>query len=115
MCQPRPVNRRARAYRMSEGHETMGEGQRRKSTPAGVAAPCGRGLADRTDNDRLMAIMPDATDPSSTCTAPHVDGCPECVINVEAAYLHLSFTDACVAAYRCADCGHLWQTSWGRC
>jgi hypothetical protein len=34
-------------YRVSEGHETMGEGHRRKSALTGAATPDGQGLAAR--------------------------------------------------------------------
>lgn len=93
----------------------MSEGHRRKSAPTGVAAPCGRGLADRKDTDRLMVIITDPTDPSSTCTDPHVDGCPSCVVNMETPEEFIRKKGSCIATYLCTDCGHRWTTSWSAC
>lgn len=49
--------------------------------------------------------MPDSTDPIWS----RLDGCPECVRNVEAPHRWHGRT----AFYRCTDCGHEWSTSWG--
>jgi hypothetical protein len=65
------------------------------------------------DTDRLMASLPHASDTPSTCTAPHLDGCPECVVNVEAASMVVRKDGSCIATYLCTDCGHQWTTSWG--
>lgn len=51
----------------------------------------------------------------TTCTNPHVDGCPECVVNSEEPTHLTRLPDGCDAAYRCADCGHEWDTAWGCC
>lgn len=48
------------------------------------------------------------------CVAPHVDGCPECVLNYEAPQVHELITDGCRCSYECADCGHRWVTAYGR-
>lgn len=84
-----------------------------KSAPDGAPTPDVRGLADREEHDRLMSIMPLPTDPSSTCTDPHVDGCGGCVTNVEPPEHVERRPDGCSAYYRCSDCGHEWTTSWG--
>lgn len=41
-----------------------------------------------------------------------VDGCPECVVNVEAPYVAERVGDEDCCAYACTDCGHWWTTSW---
>lgn len=45
-----------------------------------------------------------------------VDGCPECIINVEAPWSSMPVDGAVsgyVNTYTCSDCGHSWQTTWG--
>lgn len=64
-------------YPLSGGRDTIGEGQRRKSAPTGAGTPCGRGLADRKDNDRLMVSIADPTDSSST-PPTYTPTCPRC-------------------------------------
>jgi len=50
-----------------------------------------------------------------SCTNPHVDGCPKCVVNTEEP-IHLArLNGGCDTAYRCTDCGHQWETAWGCC
>lgn len=100
-------------FRMSDESGMVGEGQRRKSAPTGVAAPDGRGLADRKDNDRLMATLPRPDDTTPPCSLAHVDGCPDCVTNTEAPEHVEPSPRGCVCFYRCHDCGYVWQTAWG--
>jgi hypothetical protein len=40
------------------------------------------------------------------------DGCPECVLNVEAPKSTATLTTGYRCAYLCADCGHAWTTDW---
>jgi hypothetical protein len=54
-----------------------------------------------------------ATPPDSTCTDPHVDGCPRCVLNVEEPIYLVRVEGGCDAAYVCTDCKHSWETAWG--
>lgn len=42
-----------------------------------------------------------------------VDGCPECVLNVEAPIASMRITDGYRNAYICRDCGFSWSTEWG--
>ena len=49
------------------------------------------------------------------CVDPHVDGCPGCVTNVEPPTALVRYADRCDGSYRCSDCGHTWETSWGFC
>lgn len=44
--------------------------------------------------------------------ANRVDGCPECVVNVEPPQHVEGTADGVRAHYRCTDCGHEWFTSW---
>lgn len=48
-----------------------------------------------------------------TCDDPHVDGCPECGLNVEEPSWVARLATGCAAAYECSDCGHSWETAWG--
>lgn len=106
------VNKLDEAYRMSEGHETMGKEHRRKSAPRGAGTPLrGASPTERTPTD--MASLPYPPDTASTCTDPHVDGCPECVVNTEAPIVLERLNPGCSAAYHCTDCGHSWETAWG--
>lgn len=41
-----------------------------------------------------------------------VDGCPECVTNVEPPWAVEGTANDYIAAYLCSDCGHRWTTSW---
>lgn len=106
-------NERVTASPNGAGSELCKAGQRRKSAPVGAGTP-NQGLADRKDNDRLMAIMPDPAGPPSRCAAAHVDGCPDCVVNVEPPEHVERRPDGCSGFYRCADCGREWTTAW-RC
>lgn len=42
-----------------------------------------------------------------------VDGCPECVANVEPPWFVTTVELSYLCAYHCTDCGHSWSTSWG--
>lgn len=42
----------------------------------------------------------------------HVDGCPQCVVNVEPPKSSVRRGDATLSAYLCSDCGHAWTTEW---
>ena len=42
----------------------------------------------------------------------HVDGCPNCVANVEPPKSTAVGDDGALCAYLCSDCGHAWTTSW---
>ena len=57
-----------------------------------------------------MAIMP--ADSSNHHPASLVDGCPECVVNVETPSSTYSTPQGTLANYVCLDCGHAWSTSW---
>jgi hypothetical protein len=61
-----------------------------------------------------MASLPYPPDTASTCTDPHVDGCANCVTNVEPPEDVQRLTLGCLAYYRCGDCGYTWTTDW-RC
>jgi len=66
--------------------------------------------------ERLMAIMPAPTDappdPPPTLWMAAVDGCPECVLNVEPPTSTVALTNGYRNAYLCSDCGHAWTTDW---
>jgi hypothetical protein len=62
-----------------------------------------------------MLSIPPTPDIPSTCDSPHVDGCPNCVANVEPPVILDRSLTGCVAAYECTDCGHSWETAWGCC
>lgn len=55
-----------------------------------------------------------ATDSLTRTTAPMaaVDGCPECVANVEPPLSHIVLELGYRCAYLCSDCGHAWTTDW---
>lgn len=60
-------------------------------------------------SDRPMAIMP----ASAHMPPPaYVDGCPECVVNVEPPRSVTTLSDVYRATYLCSDCGHSWFTDW---
>lgn len=42
-----------------------------------------------------------------------IDGCPSCVVNVEAPSSVYAISAGHLANYVCLDCGHAWSTSWG--
>lgn len=43
-----------------------------------------------------------------------VDGCPECVLNVEVPVTSIPLTEIGYRnLYICSDCGHTWATEWG--
>ena len=79
-------------------------------------------LLDRLDLDNEgsgpMAIMP--TDETTGTNPPdvyaermsRVDGCGECVTNVEAPSSVYATPDGFLANYVCLSCGHAWSTSW---
>lgn len=62
-----------------------------------------------------MHILPERPDtlppPVPIGAYSRVDGCPECVLNVEPPYAVEASTDGYVAAYLCSDCGHAWMTT----
>ena len=70
-------------------------------------------------SDRLMAILPET---DSTVTPPPdvflsrmatLDGCPECVLNVEPpSSVHDDPPRGFLANYVCMVCGHAWTTAW---
>jgi hypothetical protein len=64
---------------------------------------------NREEHNHLMGVTPDPP----TCTLAHVDGCPDCVLNVEAPEHAETTARGCLAFYRCHDCGHTWETAWG--
>lgn len=41
-----------------------------------------------------------------------VDGCPECVVNVEPPRSVTTLAGYTHATYLCTDCGHAWTTDW---
>lgn len=41
-----------------------------------------------------------------------VDGCPECVLNLEPPVFATLVGDSWLCTYCCSDCGHSWTTSW---
>lgn len=66
--------------------------------------------------ERLMQILP-ATPDTAPATVQieaisAVDGCPECVLNVEPPRSTTTLTDGYRNAYLCSDCGHAWTTDW---
>lgn len=60
-----------------------------------------------------MSTLSPTPDNSPPCSDPHVDGCPECVVNCEPARVHVEHDKHCAADYQCTDCGHEWSTTWG--
>lgn len=58
------------------------------------------------------------TRPTTTAEPPtewmsRIDGCPECVDNTEAPQsVEDTGGGGFNARYRCADCGHRWETAW---
>ena len=44
--------------------------------------------------------------------ASRLDGCPSCVLNVEAPSSTYATADGFLSNYVCLTCGHAWSTSW---
>ena len=104
----------------SETHTMIGPAKNttpdRRPLARSASGPGSRRQSVCEEQERLLPIIPNgeaAAYPSpGSCTEPHIDGCPECVVNVEEPWLHETRPDGCHTAYECSDCGHTWPTNW---
>ena len=73
-------------------------------TPRRLHIARGRGRTNEEfDMESLARVDP----------AGNSDGCPNCVLNVEApAFWDATIEGAIVCTYLCSDCGHEWTTEW---
>lgn len=104
-------------WSLSVGRRTMNtKGATSKTTPAGAATPHGRGLAESKGHDRLMHSVEPTSDrplePTWRLGMSRVDGCPECVLNVEMPVTCDLIFEGYRNTYIFTDCDFAWTTEW---
>lgn len=59
--------------------------------------------------DSVPPLIPEPRHPMSM-----VDGCPNCVSNVEPPFSYHELETGWSCSYICRDCSHIWTTDWSR-